>query len=70
VSRRLPPPDPPRLALRREEAARSLGVSPEIFDRDVRPELPLVVMGESRPVRVWLVDDLSEWLHANARRPL
>jgi hypothetical protein len=29
-----------------------------------------VVMGESRPVRVWLVDDLSEWLHANARRPL
>jgi hypothetical protein len=69
VSRRLPPPEPPRLGLRREEAARALGISLETFDLHVRPELPVVVLGGSRPVRVYPVDDLRDWLRANGRRP-
>ena len=70
MSRRLPPPEPPRLALRREEAARALGIGVETFDREVRGELPVVVLGESRPLRLYPVEALRDWLRANGRRPL
>jgi hypothetical protein len=69
VSRRLPSPDPPRLALRREEVARALGVGVETFDAQIRPELPVVVVGESRPVRLYPVAAIEDWLRANGRRP-
>jgi hypothetical protein len=56
----------PRLALRREEAARALGVSDETFDRHVRPDLPVVRLGA---VRVYPVRAIEALLSERATSP-
>jgi hypothetical protein len=57
-----------RLALRcPDEAADSLGVSPDYFDKHVRSELRLVRRG--RLVFV-AVSELERWLDSNAARSL
>lgn len=48
-----------RLALRREEAARALGMSVDHFDRHVRPSIPVVYCGE---LKLWPVRALERWL--------
>jgi hypothetical protein len=54
------------LALRREAAARALGVSDETFDKHVRPSLPVVRLGS---VRVYPVAALERWLLEHADSP-
>lgn len=56
-----------RLALRKEEAARTLGVSDETFDRYVKPHLPVVRLGT---VRLYPVADLERFLADQASSPL
>jgi hypothetical protein len=56
-----------RLALRKEEAARALGISDESFDRYVKPTLPVVRMGS---MRVYPIDQLRAWLAEQAEAPL
>jgi hypothetical protein len=57
----------PRLALCREEAAASLGMSLDSFERHVQPTLRLVRLGRMRlvPVR-----ELERWLEQNANATL
>jgi excisionase family DNA binding protein len=57
----------PRLALTRPEAAASLGMSLDSFERYVQPELRLIRRGRLRliPVR-----ELERWLESNAARVL
>jgi hypothetical protein len=55
------------LALRRSEAAKALGVSDEVFDRHVRPSLPVVRLGS---VRVYPVEHLRLWLSERAEAPM
>jgi hypothetical protein len=57
----------PRLALCREEAAASLGMSLDSFERHVQPTLRLVRLGRLRlvPVR-----ELERWLEDNAHGTL
>jgi hypothetical protein len=52
-----------RLAMTRAEAARSLGVSINSFERHVQPELKIVRRGKLRliPVR-----EIERWLEENA----
>lgn len=52
----------PALALRRAQAAASVGVSLEVFDRAVRPFVPAVRIGA---VTVYPVDGLRRWLDRN-----
>jgi hypothetical protein len=52
--------------LRREDAARALGVSEESFDRYVRPTLPVVRLGT---LRVYPVAALTGWLDQHAAVP-
>ena len=59
--------EPPRLALRKPEAARALGVSDETFDRYVVPQLPVVYLGS---VRLYPVTGLQKFLDNNAQLPL
>ena len=54
-----------RLALRKEEAARALGISDESFDRYVKPTV--VRMGS---MRVYPIDQLRAWLSEQAEAPL
>ncbi len=58
-----PSESPVRLALRREEAARALGISDESFDRYVRHELPTVRVGT---IRLYPIEALETWLRENA----
>lgn len=58
--------NPPRLALRKEEAAAALGVSDETFDRYVRPTLAVARLGT---VRVYPVAAIEAWLAARASTP-
>jgi excisionase family DNA binding protein len=53
----------PRLALTREEAALSLGVSRSFFAEHIQPELKIVRRGSARliPVR-----ELDQWLEREA----
>lgn len=55
----------PRLALSREEAASSIGMSVDSFERHVQPTIRLVRRGRMRlvPVR-----ELEHWLDENAER--
>jgi excisionase family DNA binding protein len=57
----------PRLALTREEAARSLGISVDSFERYVQPDLRLVRKGRLRLVPI---AELERWLDRNAARTL
>ena len=54
------------LALRRAHAAAAIGVSDEVFDKHVRPSLPVVRLGS---VRVYPVADLRAWLGEHAEAP-
>lgn len=53
----------PRLALTRGEAAESLGMSLDSFERYVQPELNLVRRGR---LRVVAVAELERWLSTSA----
>jgi excisionase family DNA binding protein len=53
----------PRLALTRSEAARSLGMSLDSFERHVQSQIRLVRRGKLRLVPV---TELERWLEANA----
>jgi len=57
----------PRLALGREEAAASLGMSLDSFERHVQPSLRLVRLGRMRLVPI---GELERWLGENAERTL
>jgi len=56
-----------RLALRREEAARALGVSDESFDRYVKPHVQVVRLGT---LRLYPVSALERFLGERASAPL
>lgn len=58
---------PPRIALTREEAARSLGVSLDSFERYVQPDLKLIRRGRLRLVPV---AEIERWVAENAERTL
>jgi len=60
-------PTVPRLALTRTEAAESLGMSLDSFERHVQPELRLVRRGKLRLVPV---SELQRWLDRHAERAL
>jgi len=53
----------PRFALTREEAAASLGMSVDSFERHVQPHLRLVRKGRLRLVPV---SELERWVEENA----
>jgi len=57
----------PRLALTREEAAASVGMSLDSFERHVQPTLRLVRLGRMRLVPI---AELERWLEENAQRTL
>ncbi len=57
----------PRLALTRAEAAASLGVSSDYFDKHVAPSLPMVRLGRRCLVPVAA---LEKWLTQSATRAL
>ena len=65
MSARTHAPRPPRLALSPDEAALSLGVSRDYFDKHVAPDLRIVRLSRRRlvPVR-----ELESWLDRNAAR--
>ena len=52
------------LALQRKEAAASLGVGVDTFDRHIRPHLKVVYVGD---LRLWPVAELQRWLDISAR---
>jgi hypothetical protein len=60
-------PHLPRLALKRDEAARSLGISLDSFERHVQPEIRLVRRGTLRLVPVV---ELDRWVRDNMARAL
>ena len=60
-------PDASRLALTRIEAAASLGISLDSFERYVQPEIRYVRRGRLRLVAV---RELERWLDSNAARVL
>jgi hypothetical protein len=55
----------PRLALTREEAAASLGMSLDSFERHVQPTIRLCRLGKMRLVPI---SELARWLEDNAER--
>jgi hypothetical protein len=57
----------PRVALTIPEAAAALGVGPDFFNENIRPELKVIRRGSKRlvPVR-----ELERWAEANAERTL
>jgi hypothetical protein len=57
----------PRIALRKQEAARALGLSDESFDRYVKPHIPVVRWGS---LRVYPTRDLFKFVDAQAEPPL
>ena len=57
----------PRFALTREEAARSLGMSLDSFERHVQPEVRLVRRGKLRLVPV---GELQRWVDQSAEQLL
>jgi hypothetical protein len=54
------------LAHQQKQAAQALGVSDELFVREIRPHLRCVYVGS---VRIWAVSELQAWLDANGSRP-
>jgi len=57
----------PRLALTREEAALSLGMSLDSFERHVQPTLCMVRLGRMRLVPV---SELNRWLEQHAEHTI
>ena len=57
----------PRLGLSRRDAAASLGISIDSFERYVQPEIRIVRKGRMRIVPA---KELERWLAENAERPL
>lgn len=60
-------PPAPRLALRIEEAAASLGVSPDHFREYVAPELRWLRLGR---VRLVGIDELARFIEKNSARAI
>ena len=56
-----------RLALRRTEAAKALGVSGDTFDEHVRPYVPVVRLGS---VRTYPVEGLRAFLECEGSAPI
>ncbi len=57
------PPNVPRVALSRQEAAVSLGMSLDSFERHVQPELKLIRRGKLRLIPLV---ELERWAVENA----
>lgn len=57
----------PRLSLRAEEAAESLGVSVDHFQRHVQDDLRCVYSGR---VRLYPITELERWLERQAARSI
>ena len=57
----------PRVALTVPEAAAALGVGPDFFDQNIRPELKMIRRGSKRLVPV---AELERWAQENAERVL
>lgn len=57
----------PRFALTRDEAARSLGMSLDSFERHVQPELSIIRRGRLRLVAV---PELERWATAAGERTI
>jgi excisionase family DNA binding protein len=57
----------PRTALTREEAAQSLGLSLDSFERHVQPSIRLVRLGRMRLVPV---HELTRWLEQTAEHTI
>lgn len=55
----------PRVALTREEAAASMGVSLSTFQREIQPDLRLIRRGRLRLIPV---EELQRWARDNAQR--
>jgi len=60
-------PPLPRFALTREEAAASIGMSLDSFERYVQPDVKLIPCGRKRLVPV---AELERWVEANAEQIL
>lgn len=60
-------PAVPRVALRPDEAAESLGVSRDFFDERIAPELRAVRRGT---LKLYPVAELERWLDREAARAL
>lgn len=60
-------PSVPRLALTRAEAAASLGVSSDYFDKHIATTMPMCRLGRRCLVPV---AEIERWLKANATRAL
>jgi hypothetical protein len=56
-----------RLALRRQEAARTLGVSDEVFDEHIRPQLRVIRCGR---VLLYPVADIERWIRESSSAPI
>lgn len=57
----------PRIALTREEAAASLGMSLDTFERYVQPHLRVIRLGR---VRVVAMEELEDWARKSGERVL
>jgi len=57
----------PRVALTIPEAAACLGVGPDFFNQEIRPELRVIRRGSKRLVPI---TELQRWAEANAERVL
>jgi hypothetical protein len=57
----------PRIALTREEAAESLGLSLSSFERHVQPYVPVIRRGK---LRLFRIADLERWCETNAETTL
>jgi hypothetical protein len=66
VARKLPAPIP-RVALTPAEAAAALGVGPDFFNDQIRPDLQLIRRGRRVLVPV---AELERWVTENVERPV
>lgn len=60
-------PPPPRIALRREEAAQALGISDESFDKYVRPHVRVLYLGA---LKLWPLAELERFAMDESVLPL
>jgi hypothetical protein len=57
----------PRVALTPPEAAAALGVGPDFFDQNIRPELRVI---RKRSKRLYAVAELERWAEESAEQIL